>query len=179
MNPSPQILLLNFIMVAIVFCLLPAISEVYSFLKSFIATKEIDIGYITKKLNKITRRTLDLKELAGFLADHLHFEYVGFLINGRIYGSENLDISSEEFVEIAKLKSGARGIWQDVAPISGICIRADIKNVGELYNKDGDVFGQIIIGHPVGKKVLDRKDLIEIEMIINLVASIINGEAHK
>ena len=179
LNPSPQILLLNLIMVAIVFCLLPAISEVYSFMKSFIATKEIDIGYITKKLRKVTQRSLDLKELAGFVADHLHLEYVGFLINGRIYGSDALDISSEDLVAIGKLKPEKRGIWQDINPVSEICIRSDIKNIAELYNTKGEAFGQIIIGHPIGRKNLETRDMIEIEMVVNLVASIINGEAHK
>lgn len=178
-SPSPQILLLNLIMVIIVFSLLPAIGEVYTFLKSFIATKEIDIGYVTKKMNKITKRTLDLKELSGFLADHLHIEYVGFLINGRLYGSGNLDISSDELVAISKIKSPERGIWQETKTISDICVRSDIKNIAELYNTKGEIFGQIILGHSLSKKNLDTKDLIEIEMVVNLAASIINGEAHN
>ena len=178
-SPSPQILLLNLIMVAIVFCLMPAINEVYSFLKSFIATKDIDIGYVTKKLNKVTKRTLDLKELSGFLSDHLHIEYVGFLINGRLYGSGILDISSDDLVAISKLKLPERGIWQDTKPVSQICLKSDIKNVAELFNVEGDAFGQIILGHSLSKKNLGTKDLIEIEMVINLAASIINGDAHK
>ncbi len=178
-SPSPQILLLNFIMVVIVFCLMPAINEVYSFLKSFIATKDIDIGYVTKKMNKLTKKTLDLKELSGFLADHLHIEYVGFLINGRLYGSGNLDVSSDELVAISKMKSPERGIWQDTKAVSEICMKSDIKNIAELYNVDNKVFGQILLGHSLSKKNLGTKDLIEIEMVINLAAAIINGEARK
>ncbi len=178
-NPSIQILLLNLIMVVIVFCLLPAAKEVYSFLKSFIATKEIDVGYVTKKLNKITKRTLDLKELSGFLADHLHFDYVGFLINGRLYGSDALDISSDDLVAISKLEEPKRGIWQNTKPVNKICEKSSIRNVAELYNANGEAFGQIIVGHPTSKKVIGNKDMIEIEMVVNLAASIINGEAHN
>ena len=49
----------------------------------------------------------------------------------------------------------------------------------KLYNANGEAFGQIIVGHPTSKKVISNKDMIEVEMVVNLAASIINGEAHK
>lgn len=177
-NPSPQVLFLNIIMATIVLCLLPTVSEIYNFMKSFIATKDIDVGYITKKMNRLTKRTLDLKELAGFLADHLHFEYIGFLINGRLYGSGNLEISNEELALISKLKIPERGIRQDIKPISKICSDSNIRDIALLYNTKNEVFGQIIVGPQTFKRNLDAKDIIEIEMIINLAAAIINGNKH-
>lgn len=176
-TPAFQILLLNLLMAAIILCLLPALREVFTFLNSFIATKEIDIGYVTKKMNKLTKRTLDLKELAGFMADHLHFEYVGFLINGRLYGSGSLDISSDDLVDIEHLKTPARGVWQEINPkISKACMENDIKYIADLFNTKNEVFGQVIFGRSLTKRNLDRKDLIEIGMVIDLAATIINGE---
>lgn len=176
-NPSPAVLLLNFVMIAIVLCLVPAISEVSTFMKSLIATKQIDIGYITKKMNRLTKRNVELKELAGFLADHLHFEYVGFLINGRLYGSGVLDASSDEFVAIANLKSPVRGIWQEPnAVVNKIFMELDIKNVAELRNTKDEAFGQVLIGRPINRKALDRREMIQVEMVINLAAAIIDAE---
>ena len=178
-NPSPAILLLNLVMAAIGLCLMPALYEVFTALSSLIAMKQIDIGYITKKMNKLTKKTTDLKELAGFLADHLHFEYVGFLINGRLYGSGSLNASSNDLVEVAKLKSPARGIWQELnSNVSKVFVELDIKDVAELRNNKDEVFGQVLIGRPINKKSLVRKDLIQIEMVINLAAAIIDGERH-
>ncbi len=176
-SPSPAILLLNLIMAAIGLCLVPAIYETFTMLSSLVAMKQFDVGYITKKITRLTKKTAEMKELAGFLADHLHFEYVGFLVNGRLYGSGSLNASSDDLVEIAKLEEPKRGIWQEMnGNVSKISLDLDIKNIAELRNNKDEVFGQILFGRPVNKKTLTRQDMIQIEMIVNLVASIIDAE---
>ena len=52
-NPSFQVVLLNFIMIAIVLLLTPAISELSTMTKSLIFTKQIDLAYIVRQLTKI------------------------------------------------------------------------------------------------------------------------------
>ena len=179
-SPSPAILLLNLIMAAIGLCLMPAIYETFTMLSSLVAMKQIDIGYITKKLSKLTKKTADPKEIAGFLADHLHLEYVGLLINGRLYGSGSLNISSDDLVEIEHLGAAKQGIWQETNNVvSKIFIDLDLKNVAELHNNKNEVFGQVLLGRPVNKKVLTRQEIIQVEMVINLVASIIDAERHS
>ncbi|MBR3257201.1 hypothetical protein IKG02_02855 [Candidatus Saccharibacteria bacterium] len=178
-KPSTQVIVLNSVMILIVFLLMPAFSELTSFTKSLISTKEVDLPYIIKKLNKIAQDSVDLKELASFLAEHLHFEYVGFLIDGKIYGSDSVAISTEEIKQIELLKSyKENGIWQDFnQPVGEILSRSNIKAVAELKDSEGTSFGQILVGKPVGKIKFERRDLIQLEMIINLVAIVISSES--
>ena len=54
----------------------------------------------------------------------------------------------------------------------------NLKAVAELYNAKGKPFGQIIVGKPLGKSTMEHRDLIQLEMIINLVASVIDSGKH-
>ncbi|MBR0402946.1 hypothetical protein IJI55_00115 [Candidatus Saccharibacteria bacterium] len=176
-NPSPSIFILNFIMIVIVLLLLPIMNEVTAFINSLISVKQIDTAYIMKKLNRIATN-VDLNELADFLADHLHFSYVGFLIDGQLYGSGPLALSSGEIREISRLKKPEKGIWQEFnEPVAEAFKRLDINAVAELQNAKGKPFGQIIVGKPQGKATFARRDLIQLEMIINLVSAIIDTKA--
>ena len=113
-NPSTSILVLNFIMIVIVLLLLPVIQEIGASIRSLIQVGQVDIAYVIKKLNHIATKNVDLRDLAGFLADHLHFAYIGFIINGRVYGSKSLAISPAELSGITHLRAASRGeIWQE------------------------------------------------------------------
>ena len=176
-NPSASIFILNFIMIVIVLLLMPVLNEVTAFINSLISTGQIDLAYIVKKLNHMATN-VNLNELADFLADHLHFSYVGFLIDGRLYGSGPLALSSGEIREISKLKRPEKGIWQEFnEPVADAFKRLDINAVAELQNAKGKKFGQIIVGKPQGKMTFERRDLIQLEMIINLVAALIDTKA--
>lgn len=173
-NPSPAIFILNFIMIVIVLLLMPALNELTAFINSLISAGQVDLAYIVKKLNKIATN-VDLNDLADFLADHLHFSYIGFIIDGRVYGSGPLALSTSEIREVSKLKTPEKGIWQQFnQPVSAAFHRLDINAVAQLYNAKGKPFGQILVGKPQGKMGFDHRDLIQLEMIINLVAAIID-----
>jgi len=170
-SPSPEILLLNFIMVAILLCLMPALREVSSMLKALLPTRNIDIGYTTRKILAIKRDNLDLKELSAFLATQLKIDYFAFLINGKVYGSKATFLTSEELVKIAKLKHPTRSIWQTQSDES-----ADSPvRIAALVDSKGEIFGQALVGRSNTGHVLEHRDFIQIEMIINLSASIIGG----
>ncbi len=170
-SPSTEILLLNFIMVAILLCLMPALREISSMLKALLPTRYIDVGYITRKVLAIKRDHLDLKELASFLATQLKLDYFAFLINGKVYGSKATFLTSEELVKIAKLKHPTRSIWQTQSDES-----ADSPvRIAVLTDSKGEVFGQALVGRSNSGHVLEHRELIQIEMIINLAASIIGG----
>lgn len=178
-NPSGAVLLLNFIMAAILLCLVPAISEISGFMKSMV-TGQIDIGYITKNLVKLTGQKVSLKELAGFLSDHTHFSYIGILMGGRLYGSSQLAISADELAKIAKLKPAKRGVWQDLdVTVAKMASNLNLVAVAELKNSKGEQFGQVLIGKSIERnRSLDKKDLIQLEMIVNLTASVIESDKH-
>lgn len=179
-SPSASVLVLNFLMVVIVLILMPVINELNSVIKSMISVGQVDLAYVVKKLNRIATRNVDLRDLAGFLADHLHFAYIGFIINGRLYGSKALAMSTEEITQISKMKSASGGgVWQEPnKSVKKILDELDLKAVAELRNAKGKAFGQLVVGKPVGKSSFERRDLIQLEMIINLVATVIDSEKH-
>lgn len=178
-NPSASILVLNFIMIIIVLLLIPVINEVTASMRSMIMVGQVDIAYVIKKLNRLAAKNVDLRELAAFLADHLHFAYIGFIINGRLYGSKSLAVSADELSQIMKLKSATGGVWQEPnKSVQKIFDELDLKAVAELRNAKGKVFGQLVVGKPLGKTSFERRDLIQLEMIINLVATVIDSEKH-
>lgn len=178
-NPSTSVLVLNFLMIIIVLLLMPVISEVTASVKSMISVGQVDIAYVIKKLNHLATKNVDLRDLAGFLADHLHFAYIGFVVNGRLYGSTALAISAEEIAKITHLRSTANGTWQEPnKSVQKIFDEHNLRAVAELRNAKGKPFGQIIVGKPLGKSSFSRRDLIQLEMIINLVATVIDSEKH-
>lgn len=177
-NPSFQVILLNFIMIAIVLLLMPAISEVHSLTKSWILTKQIDIAYIVKKITNSRRHKMDLKEMAGFLAEHAHFSFVGFLVNGRFYGSDDFKLTPEELTEISHLPRSEKGMWQRL-PKSKWVEEEGISAIGVLAGASGDAVGQVILGKPTTKSKLDREDMIEVEMIFNLMAVVVENGSRK
>lgn len=179
-NPSTSVLVLNFIMIVIVLLLMPVINEVGASMKSLIMVGQVDIAYVIRKLNKIASKNIDLRDLAGFLANHLHFAYIGFIINDRLYSSKPLAMSADEIKQISHMKP-ARGndVWQEPnKSVQKILDEMDLKAVAELRNAKGKAFGQLIVGKPTGKNSFERRDLIQLEMIINLVATVIDSEKH-
>lgn len=179
-NPSTSVLVLNFLMVVILLLLMPVIREITASINSLIQVGQVDIAYVIKKLNHLATRNVDLRDLASFLADHLHFAYIGFIINGRLYGSKALAISSEELSSITHLKSSTdQELWQKPnKTVQKTFDEMGLKAVAELRNAKGKPFGQIIVGKPLGKANFERRDLIQLEMIINLVATVIDSEKH-
>lgn len=179
-NPSASVLVLNFVMIVIVLLLMPVINELKASITSMISVGQVDIAYVIKKLNKIASKNIDLRELAGFLADHLHFAYIGFIVNGKLYSSKPLAVSAEELNQITKMKSaGSNGVWQEPNKTTQkVLDELGLKAVAELRNAKGKPFGQLIVGKPLGKAHFERRDLVQLEMIINLVATVIDSEKH-
>lgn len=179
-NPSTSVLVLNFLMIVIVLLLMPLINEVSVSMRSMISVGQVDIAYVIKKLNRLAAKNVDLRELAAFLATHLHFAYIGFIINGKLYGSKSLAMSAEEVIQLTHLKPTPRGeVWQEPSKtVQKILDDLDLKAVAELRNAKGKAFGQIVVGKPLGKSSFERRDLIQLEMIINLVATVIDSEKH-
>lgn len=178
-NPSTSVLVLNFLMIVIVLLLMPVINEIIASIRSTISVGQVDLAYVIKKLNRLATRNVDLRDLAGFLADHLHFAYIGFIINGRLYGSKPLAMSPAELANISHLKQSSREIWQvPNKTVQKTFDELDLYAVAELRNAKGQSFGQLIVGKPVGKTSFERRDLLQLETLINLVATVIDSEKH-
>ena len=174
---STEIYILTFIMVTILLLILPIMSEVLHFIRSLILKDQIYLGYILKKLNKMSGHA-DADELAEFLALNLHFSYIGILIGKKVHGSKLEDFSDFEIKEINKLAEPERGVWQDID--SGTQIILDnhkIKAVAAMFDAKGNVFGQVLVGTPIGKDGFDKRDLIQLETIVNIISALIDSRA--
>ena len=179
-SPSFQVILLNFIMVTIVLLLTPAISEINAMIRSFIFTKQIDIAYIVKKLTKLDRRKLNLKDISGFLAEHMHFEYVGFLVNGKYFVQDEYKLPVEKIAEIPRLKMPEKGAWQDLNGINkGMPEECEVSKIAVVTDTNGEIIGQMVFGRPTSKQTLDKKDLTDMEMIISLMGTMIENGGRK
>ncbi len=179
-SPSYQVILLNFIMVAIVLLLAPAINETWLMIKSLIMTKQIDIAYIVTKLSRMRTRKVNLKELSEFLAEHMHYTYVGFLVNGKMYISDEYKFAAEDLLKIPKMKVPAKGVWQNLTGLNAKIVRDNgIYRVAILSGANGDIIGQVVLGRPTTKTTLDRKDVVETEMIISLIGTMIGNGGRK
>lgn len=178
-NPSTSILVLNFIMIVIVLLLMPVIQEINASIHSLIKVGQVDLAYVIKKLNHLASKNVDLRDLAGFLADHLHFSYIGFIINGRLYGSKSLAVSPAELSSISHLRPSSQEIWQEPnKTVQKIFDELGLYAVAELRNAKGKPYGQLVVGRPLGKSSFERRDLLQLETIINLVATVIDSEKH-
>ena len=173
-NPSYQVVLLNFIMVAIVLALVPALIEITNLTKSLIMTKQIDLPYIVKKLSVIDHKKLNLKDVSGFLSEHMHFSYVGFLVKGKFYVADDCRIPNDFLVAIEKMPVPMHGAWQNMASLSVASVKEyEISKVAVLTGANGDVVGQMIFGKPVSKVSLDKRDLAEMAMIVSLIGTML------
>ena len=180
-NPSFQVILLNFIMVAIVLALVPAFSEIISLTKTLIMTKQINLPYIVKKLSQENPKKTNYKDISGFLAEYLHFSYVGILIKGKFYVAGDCKISNDLLTSITKLPAPAHGAWQDISRLGVTNLKeADISKIAVMTGAHGKIVGQMIFGRPVSKTILENKDLVEITMIVSLMGTLIeNGGRSK
>ncbi len=179
-SPSFQVVLLNFVMITIVLCLTPAISEVNAMVKALILTRQIDIAYIVKKLTRLEQHKLNLKDLSGFLAEHMHFEYVGFLVNGKYYTQDEYKMPVDKTAEIPKLKKPEKGIWQNARSINKhLPEEYEISQIAVITDTNGKIIGQIIFGKPTSKVALDKRDLIDIEMVVSLIGTMIENDGRK
>ena len=171
-NAPSEVFVLNFVMIIIVLILLPLIWELFGFVRSLVSSSTVDLTYVVKKLSKFATSNVKANEVADFLADYMHFQYIGIFLEGKLYSSKNIDLSEEELLKISRLRA-AEKFWQEV-PVE---IKAHgIFAITELKNARGAAYGQILICAPVGKKMPEHKDLVQMEMVVNLVTAVLDSE---
>lgn len=175
-TPSTEVIVLNFIMILIVLLLLPATNELSMFIRSLVSNQSIDTVYVIRKLVKTTPKQLNLNELAEFLAEHMHFKYVGFIIDNQIYGSSQHKFTADEVKMLSRLGKPEQGIWQNINPSSSEWQDLDLSAIAALKGVDDKVYGQIMLGKPSTKNTISRQDLVQVETIINIASVIIDSK---
>lgn len=175
-----MVFVLNYVMITVVMCLFPVVNEIGGGVSSLIRRGQVDLTFIVKRLNKMAPEDVDLNELADFLADHLHFNYIGFIVGGKLYGSKPVMATEAELRPLMELGDPEYGIWQELDGVAKILAdNLEVKAVAELRDGKGRSFGQILVGRPLGKLGFERRDLIQIETIVNLVAAMIDTRARR
>ena len=157
--------------------LFPVLNEISEFVRSLALVQDVDIVYIVKKLNLMAKDYINYHELPGFLADHLHFQYVGIIIDKKLYGSTPIKLSGDKITKLASMRVPSHGIWlpqdefykEELKP-------AGIEAVALLRNGEGEVVGKIIFGRPMGNITFANRKRLPIETALTLTASIISAE---
>ena len=176
-NLSTEVYILNFLMVTILFIIMPIVSEVGGFVHTLIKRDDEYLAYLLKKMNKMTTE-VDADELAEFIAKQLKFEYVGIVIGKKVHGPKSESFTDAEIKTIIALKNPEHGIWQELdSGAKNILYSHKVEAVAAMRDARGRVFGQMLIGTPRGKNDLSQKDLYELNQIVNLVSAMIDSRA--
>ena len=178
--PSIQVIILNMLMIIAVMLLFPALNELSTYVGSLASTDEIDVSYIVKKLTKLVGYDVNLTELASFLCDHLHFQYVGFVMDGDLCGSKEIKLAPEVIAKISKLKKTNGGIWLEPDEELGkILKKAEIYAIAELRDSKGKVVGQVLFGKSSGHIDLEKRDLVPVEIVMQVVPVLTHPGNHR
>ncbi|MCL1839471.1 hypothetical protein FWF89_00495 [Candidatus Saccharibacteria bacterium] len=174
---SLESLILNFIMTATLLLIMPWLSELMENVRSLLSINVVDVGYIVKRLNRFRAGKVNLEELTVFLADHLHFSYIGIAIGDKLYGSKEVEFGAKD-IEIGAIenKSAPDQIWQILKNKEGdrILEFEELRAIVDLRDVDGQTFGRIIFGAPHREGQFGEEDFSQLEMIIGLVALAVN-----
>lgn len=176
-SPSTSVIILNIIMVVTVLLMFPALNEISSYVRSLASVRDIDMVYVVKKLELISKEYINYYELSEFLADHLHFQYVGLLLDKKLYSSKTTKISSTDVAKIASLRTHENGPWLKIDDQTNEILKQhDIKAIADLRDNNGQSIGKILLGRPLGGINFQSRDINSIETALVLVASAINSE---
>lgn len=169
------ILLYSLITSLILLVLMKVFMKGTEFLKSMISTNTVNLSYLLGRIQKINSRT-DLSKIARLVADHIHVEYVGIIKDGKLYGSDKLDLSTDEIQRIALLNNCDYDIWQTVdLNMSYMLSSFGLKKVAKLNDYMGQQFGQVVLGGPVNKTDFNYNDLRVISIVLNEVGAAVGG----
>ena|GEM_PF-3572854 len=175
-------LILNFAMITVVFAMVPALSELMTNVRSLLSMNAIDISYIAKRLKRFSLGKIKLKELTVFLAEHLHFSYVGIVVDNKLYGSKDVVFTVKD-IEIGAIenKNAPDQVWEVLKNGGGdrILEFEDLRAIVDLKDMDGVAFGKIVFGASYQGAEFDEEDALQLEMMIGLVAMAINPRKGK
>lgn len=173
-----EIMVLSFIMMVIVMVLLPIIYELSGKVRAMVQADQVDMTSLIRKINRLAPENTKRPALARFIAQQMHFSYIGLVIKDRLYSSRELKLPEEEIHRIMKLGRPEQGVWQKYnLDVQAMLRGHDIYAVAALRDAKGHVFGQMLVGKPLGKADFERQDLIQLEMVVNLIAAVIDTGA--
>ncbi len=175
-NPSMGVIMLNIIMITVVILLYPVLGEVAGYVRSLVDVHSVDLVYIVKKLSVVGKEYINYPELVEFLAEHLHYQYIGIIVDGKLYGSKAVKLGAGEVKNLEKARA-RRGVWVELGgELEKAAKTAGIEGVAELRNSNSETVGKILFGRPLGGINFNSRDLSEVETALTLVAVAISTE---
>lgn len=174
-----EIMVLSFVMIAILMVMLPVIYELSGHIRAMVQADQVDMTAVIRKINKMAPENTKRPALAKFIAGQMHFSYIGLVTKDELSGSKRLELPEAEIHKIMKLGRPEQGVWQKYnLDMQALLRKHEVYAVAALRDAKGRVFGQMLVGKPLGKEDFERQDLIQLEMIVNLIAALIDTEAH-
>ena len=176
-SPSSAVIILNVVMIIIVLLMFPILNELSSYFRSLSSIKDIDLVYFVKKIQQMSKNYINYHELAGFLSDHLHFQYVGLVIDKKLYGSKQSRITAAEVTQISNYRTPIRGVWLALDDATRDELKkCGIEAVAILRDAEGVVVGKIMLGRPIGNISFRNRDIPTLETALTLTAAAISSE---
>lgn len=176
-SPSAAVIVLNIVMIIIVLLLFPILNELSGYFRSLSSIGDIDLVYFVKKIQQMSKNYINYHELAGFLSDHLHFEYVGLVIDKKLYSSKPSRISAAEIAHINNYRTPIKGVWLALDDATRDNLKkCGIEAVAILRNAEGVVVGKIMLGRPIGNINFRNRDLPSLETALTLTAAAISSD---
>ena len=176
-SPSTAVIILNVIMIIVVLLMFPALNELSSYFRSLSSVKNIDLVYFVKKIQQISKNYINYGEMADFLSEHLHFQYVGLIIDKKLYGNKQTKLSAAEVAHIAGFRTPMKGVWLALDDATmGELKKNGIEAVAILRDGTGEVVGKILFGRPMGNISFKNRDISAIETTLTLIATAISSD---
>lgn len=170
-NPSIEVLLLNIIMAVLLLLLTPALTELTNFMKANYYLEKIDLGYVEKKLENISKSTFDARDIAKFLADTMHYDNIAIILNEHYYPSDETKLTTEEVERLSNLQAENNEKW--IISKKELSNEHGISKIGILTNKHGKVIGKIVFGKHLSDQGVSRRDEIKQEEILGILSCMI------
>lgn len=176
-NPTNEVILLNFVLVVIATLLTPAISEVSSFFQSLASVHQVNLGYIVKKLDRLKGTNPNLADIAAFLADHLHYHYIGIIWKHKIYESTPSSINAEDIEKIISIENDSKSLWfPPSVRLKRSMDKLNLSSVAELRNSKGERVGLVIFGRSIERSKLRESDRARLSTVISATSVVVESK---
>ncbi len=179
-NPTLEIIFLNLVMAVMLLLLIPTLNELAGFMKASYNVDKIELGYVIKKMERITKSEFDPKDMAGFLAEVLHYSFFAIIIDKKFYASNDVKFTSEEIDRINHLKLIDHKVWipQTELTANGITGHS-VTNVVILTSKNGKPIAKAVFGKKLSDQAQNRKEQIKQDAVISMLAAIVEDSLKK
>ena len=179
---SDEMFVTNLALAFILVTIVPLFSGLSSVVKSLLHSGDTGSRQFMLDYNQSVVSDFSLRDLATAIANRYNFDYIGFVVNGQIYGSHVLFEPDRLVTALKAIPSASVGqVWQDFSQTKSAqreLAERDLQAVAELKNARGQAYGFLLVGMPLGKDTLEKSDLRALENTLNIFSTGIDSKLH-